>query len=380
MMRVRLVAALCATTTLVAADPAAPAAAEVDALIDQAQAYLLSQAQPNGTFVPGTKFVLGISGIAADALAAQPKGLPASDPRIAKTIAYVDSFRQPDGGVYDPAEGIGNYNTCIALMLWTATGSGDQAGITAAQNYIFKQQNLRDGSPSKGGIGYGSKGPDHEDLSNTSWAISALRESGVPASDPRLQEALRFLERCQDLSSVNKLPWARDSGGAVYSPEESKAAGSWNREEPKPGEEAPKLSPYGSMTYALISSYVVLDLRPEDPRIAAALGWISANWTFDRNPGMVNTEKKPTADQQGLYYYYRVTSKTFEKLKTNTVARTDGSVVDWRRDLFDAIAKRAKTEDGKAWWINEQDRWAEGMPVLTTSYVLRSLKAIRATL
>lgn len=380
MLRASLVAALVATAPLIAAEPTLPAAAEIDALIDQAQNYLLSQAQPNGAFVPGTKFVLGISGLAADALAAQPKGIPASDARIAKTIAFVNSMRQPDGGVYDPAEGIGNYNTCIALMLWTTTGSGDQASITAAQNYIFKQQNVRDGSPSKGGIGYGSKGPDHEDLSNTSWAIAALRGSGVPASDPRMQEALKFLERCQDLSSVNKLPWARDSGGAVYSPEESKAEGSWNREAPKPGEAAPKLAPYGSMTYALISSYVVLDLKPEDPRVAAAMGWIAANWTFDRNPGMTNSEKKPTADQQGLYYYYRVASKTFEKLKTGPITRTDGSTVDWRRDLFDALKKRAKTEDGKTWWVNEQDRWAEGMPVLTTSYVLRSLKALRAAL
>jgi squalene-hopene/tetraprenyl-beta-curcumene cyclase len=195
-----------------------------------------------------------------------------------------------------------------------------------------------------------------------------------------MQEALKFLERCQDLSSVNKLPWARDSGGGVYSPDESKAAGSWNREEPKPGENPPKLFPYGSMTYALVSSYVVLDLKPEDPRVAAALGWIKANWTFDRNPGMVNSEKKPTADQQGLYYYYRLSSKTFEKLHANTLEMKDGSMVDWRRDLFDAVKMRAKIEGDKASWSNDQDRWGESMPVLTTSYVLRSLKAIRAAL
>jgi squalene-hopene/tetraprenyl-beta-curcumene cyclase len=379
MLRASLVATLVATT-LFAADPTPPAAADVDALIDQAQNYLLSQSLPNGAFVPGNKFVLGISGLAAEALVSQPKAIPATDPRIAKTLAMVNGFRQPDGGVYDPAEGIGNYNTSIALLLWTASGTGEQAAITAAQNYLFAQQNTIDGNPSKGGIGYGSKGPGFEDLSNTSWALNALRSSGVPASDPRMQEALKFLERCQDLSSVNKLPWARDSGGGVYSPDESKAAGSWNREEPKPGENPPKLFPYGSMTYALVSSYVVLDLKPEDPRVAAALGWIKANWTFDRNPGMVNSEKKPTADQQGLYYYYRLSSKTFEKLHANTLEMKDGSMVDWRRDLFDAVKMRAKIEGDKASWSNDQDRWGESMPVLTTSYVLRSLKAIRAAL
>ena len=380
MLRATLVATLVATASISAADPVPPTAAEVDALIDKAQKYILAQAQPSGAFSPLPKFVLGVSGIAAEALVAQPKGLPANDPRIIKTLAYVNGFRQPDGGVYDPSEGLGNYCTSIALMLWTATGTGDPAAITGAQNYLFKQQNTDPKNVSRGGMGYGSKGAGFEDLSNTSYAIAALRGSGVPSSDPRMQEALKFLERCQDLSSVNKLPWARDSGGGVYSPDESKADGSWNREEVKPGEKPPKLAPYGSMTYALISSYVVLDLKPDDPRVAAALGWVTANWTFDRNPGMANTEKKPTADQQGLFYYYRVASKTFEKLKTGPIEMRDGRKVDWRRELFDAVSKRAKIEGEFAYWVNEQDRWAEGLPVLTTSYVLRSLKALRSSL
>ena len=375
-----LTVTLFAAATAVAADPLPPTAAEVDTLIDQAQAFLLAQAEPGGKFMKGDKFVLGISGLAAEALTTAPKAIPANDPRIAATLGYIGSFQQPDGGVYDPAEGIGNYNTCIALMLWTATGAGTTEQISKAQNYIFGLQNKDPKNPSLGGMGYGSKGPGWEDLSNTSWAVAALRGSGVPSSDPRMQEALKFLERCQDLSSVNKLPWARDSGGAVYSPDESKAEGSWNRESLKPGEAAPKLAPYASMTYALISSYVVLDLKPEDPRVAAALGWVKAHWTFDRNPGMVNSEKKPTADQQGLYYYYRVASKTFEKVKPGLIELKDGTKVDWRRDLFDAISKRAKIADGKAYWSNEQDRWAEGLPTLTTSYVLRSLKGIRASL
>ena len=380
MLRASLFAAIIATSPLAAADPVPPSAAEVDALIDKAQNYLLSQAQPNGSFMQGQRFILGVTGLAAEALASAPKAIPASDPRLAKAIAFVNGLRQPDGGVYDPTEGLGNYTTSIALMLWTASGTGDTAAITGAQNYIFAFQNKDVKSPSRGGIGYGAKGPDSEDLSNTSWAIAALRGSGVPSSDPRMQEALKFLERCQDLSSVNKLPWARDSGGAVYSPDESMAEGSWNRETPKPGEALPKLEPYGGMTYALISSYIVLDLKPEDPRVAAALGWVKANWTFDRNPGMVNSEKRPTADQQGLFYYYRVASKTFEKLKAGTIERKDGSKVDWRRDMFDAIAKRAKVDGDKASWSNEQARWGEGLPVLTTSYVLRSLKDLRNSL
>jgi squalene-hopene/tetraprenyl-beta-curcumene cyclase len=380
MLRCALVTTLVATVTLNAAEPVPPSAAEVDDLIAKATSYLTSQAQPNGAFMKGNKFVLGITGLTAEALASKPAGLPASDPLIAKALDFVKGYRQPDGGVYDPSEGLGNYNTSIALMLWSATGTGDTASVTAAQNYLFGLQNKDAKSPNSGGIGYGSKGPGFEDLSNTSYAIQALRTSGVPASDERMQQALKFLERCQDLSAVNKLPWAKDSGGAVYSPDESKAAGSWNREEPKPGDPLPKLAPYGSMSYALISSYIVLDLKPEDPRVAAALGWVKANWVFDRNPGMTNTEKEPKKDQQGLFYYYRVMSKTFDAIDATSFELKDGTKVDWRADLFAAIKTRAKIEGGTAYWVNDADRWAEGMPTLVTAYVLKSLKGIRASL
>lgn len=366
---------LLAASTLAAADPAAPGAAEVDALITKASNYILAQTQPNGAFLPGAKFTLGVTGFAAEALAAAPNGLPASDARIAKAIAYVNGFRQPDGGVYDPSEGLGNYNTSIALTLWATTKSGDTAAITAAQKYLFGLQNRKEGSISLGGIGYGSKGPGHEDLSNTSFAIQALRASGVPSSDPNLQLALKYLERCQDLSSVNKLPWAKDSGGAVYSPEESKAAGSWVVDAPKPGEAPPKLEPYGSMTYALISSYVVLDVKADDPRVAAALAWAKANYQFEKNPGM---QKKD--GQEGLFYYFRAAAKTYDLIDAGPFQLKDGRTVDWRADLFAAISKRARIENDQASWINPVDRWAEGVPVLVTSYVLKSLKSIRASL
>lgn len=371
-------ATLVATVSLSAADPVAPTAAEVDALIAKASNFILAQAQPNGALVPGTKYTLGVTGFAAEALAAKPNAVAVTDPKLAKAIAFVSGFRQPDGGVYDPSEPLGNYCTSIALTLWSTTGYADAAAITGAQNYLWGLQNHDDKSIAAGGIGYGSKGPGHEDLSNTSFALQALRSSGVPASDPRMQQALKFLERCQDLSSVNKLPWVKaggGSGGAVYSPEESKAAGSWDRDQPEAGKPIPTLAPYGSMTYALISTYVVLDLKRDDPRVAAALGWVKANYQFDRNPGIVKKD-----GQEGLFYYYRLLAKTYGLLEVSTLQLADGTTVDWRSDLLTALNKRARIDGDKASWTNPADRWAEDSPVLVTGYVLKALKAIRSTL
>lgn len=362
-------AALCAADTT-----PLPSKAAVEALIGAGQRYLLSQAQPNGALVPGRKFILGVTALAAETVALPPLAVSASDPVLAKAVSYTLSFRQPDGGVYDPAEGLGNYCTSLALRLATAVKHGDREAITGMQRYLFGLQNTQAGSIAEGGIGYGSKGPGHEDLSNTAYAVQALAGSGVPASDPHLQAALRFLERCQNLSTVNRLPWVTNDGGAVYAPDESKAAGSWD---PKasPTATAPRLASYGSMTYALVSTYLVLDLAPADPRVQAALGWVKANYRFDVNPGMAAGK-----EQQGLFYYYTTMAKTFDLLDATALTLPDGRAADWRADLFAAIAARAQQADGKAFWINNADRWGEGMPQLVTAYAVGVLKRIHASL
>ena len=49
------------------------------------------------------------------------------------------------------------------------------------------------------------------------------------------------------------------------------------------------------------------------------------------------------------------------------------SLKTWRVDLSTAIAKRQK-DDGH--WVNDNPRWDESNPVLTTSYALLALQAI----
>lgn len=369
---------LASLSLAIAGEAAPPTRAEVDALIDQGQAWLMSQQQPDGALVPGKTFTLGITAMGALALSVQPKGLPADHPALVKALAYIETQRQKDGGVYVADEGLGNYTTSLALQLWAATGRKD-AAVTAAQRFLLGLQNTEAGNPDEGGIGYNDKG--RSDVSNTSYALSALRDSGIPADDARLQAALKFLERCQDLSSVNKQPWVGSAGGpagqggAVYSPAE--ATTSWEKKEPGQTE---KFTSTGTMTYALLSSYLTLQLAPEDPRVAAALAWVKGNYQFAVNPGMA-----PGKDMQGLFHYYALMGRTFAMLKTPTLDLGNGKTVDWRGDLFAAIKAKAQTTklaDGTtgAFWINSAPRWAEGMPHLTTSYMLRGLKAIFGTL
>jgi hypothetical protein len=361
----------------------APAKAEVEALLDQAQAWLFTQQQPDGAFMPGKQFVVGVTAMSVDALAKEPLGIKNDDPRLVKALALMRTHFQPDGGTYAKEEGLGNYGTAFTLMALSSTKSTDKEWIAGGQRFLFGAQNNDPNAVAYGGMGYGSRGQGHEDLSNTTMAITALRASGVPSDDPHLQKALKFLEKCQNLSSHNSLPWVSNDGGAVYSPDESKAGGSWNMKEPSTGGKGPaeeKLASYGSMTYALISSYLSLDLRADDPRVAAALAWTKDNYQFDKNPGMIAGR-----EQDGLFYYYAVMAKTFQTLDVKTMELKNGKTVDWRADLFAAIKQRAipkKLDDGRQalMWMNSSKRWGESLPHLATVYLIRALKSIHQSL
>jgi len=197
----------------------------------------------------------------------------------------------------------------------------------------------------------------------------------MPASDPALQRALAFLARCQDLPSVNHEPWAGQAGtmpgGAVYSPADAQASWATAEDRIQPA----KHTATGALTYQLLSSYLTLDLKPGDPRVEAALAWLAANYRVDGNPGL-----PPGREAQGLFHYYAMMARTFTLLGRPTLALSDGRSVDWRADLVAVLARgaqRTRLADGSEgiFWINRANRWGEGMPILTTTYVLGALKA-----
>lgn len=366
--------------------PARPTTNDVGALIDGGQRWLLAQQQESGAFLPGAQFTLGITALTVRALCSPPLALTADDPRIIKAIAHIRTYQQPDGGFYRQDEGLGGYGTSLTLMAFAAAGINDPQTVRAAQNYLFGIQNRDPQSICVGGIGYGPEGPGQEDLHNTATAIVALRASGVPASDPRLQQALRFVESCQNLSHHARVPggieetprparpWVNGDGGAVYSPTESKAGGDWNPR-PKAGEPQYRLHSYGSMTHALIESYLALDLTADDERVRAALGWIRSNYGFDANPGMPDD----TAGD-GLFYFYTVAAKTFDLTAQMPFALGDGRTADWRADLYHAMNRRAFRTDGMIYWINPSPRWGEAIPHLVTAYSIQALKRLHQNL
>jgi squalene-hopene/tetraprenyl-beta-curcumene cyclase len=310
-------------------------------------------------------------------------GKPADDPAIQKALAFIEKCHQPDGGFY--VDSNVTYNTSIVLSTLALLPREKYKGqIEQAQNFLKSIQSGAAGSakddkgntvdakhPWYGGWGYAGKGARRPDLSNTHFVVEALRDSGVPASDPSIQNALVFVSRLQ-ASEGNDQPWAKGqtNGGMIYSLR-------WNDKLNYYGESfAPNdkdrdgneiLATYGSMTYAGLKSFLYADLKKDDPRVKAVLRWVAGNWTLEENPGM--------GSKQGLFYYYDTFATGLNAYGEDTITDAKGVKHDWRTEYE---AKMAKIQNADGSFANtEKDRWMENVPVLATTYVVLGLQQAR---
>jgi squalene-hopene/tetraprenyl-beta-curcumene cyclase len=290
-----------------------------------------------------------------------------------------------------------NYVTCVvvgALRKWTddapANTQATAAALAKAQKAILRFQNAESGGYQRsdrdyGSIGYG--GSQRGDLSNLHFSLQALRETGLPANDEAFQKAIVFLQRTQNLKSVNdfsgKVPnpdqdgeildaTSGDDGGAAYYPGNS-AAGYIVTPD---GKSIPRS--YGSMTYALLKSYTLAGIPGDDPRVKAAVGWIQNNWTVAENPG-ADPALGEKVKYQGLYYYYMVLAQALAAAGVDTVnvpgEGGKATAIDWRKALREKL-ESLQQKDG-TWRNDKNDRWWEGMSFLCTCYALTALSHCR---
>ena len=346
--------------TALAAD--GPAIAEE--LTAKAASFLKSRQKADGSW--SSEKGPGITGLVVTALLRSKRAMPA-EPAITKGLAYLEGFISPRSGGL-ATEGAfaanSNYATSIALMAFHEANTGGRydAQIKAGQAYLKTLQwdegeNKGQDDPFYGGAGYG--GRSRPDLSNTSFFMEALRDTGLPADDPNLKRALVFVSRCQNLKGEsNDQPWAGkvNDGGFIY----SAAAGGVSMTVP-PTDANGGLRSYGSMTYAGLKSMIYAGLKADDPRVKAASEYIAKHYSLEENPGM---------GQAGLFYYYQTFAKALSLLNKPNFTDAAGQAHDWKAELVAALAKR-QGPDGS--WVNPADRFMEGDPNLVTSYGLLAL-------
>jgi squalene-hopene/tetraprenyl-beta-curcumene cyclase len=336
-----------------------------ETLSARAVAFLKSRQEENGGW--STDRSPGITGLVVTGLLRS--GVTPFDPVVERGLAFVEGTIGNDG---TQAEGPhANYLSAIGIMAMAEAkkkGAGDRydAMIAGGQQALKglqwdESEGKTPEDPYYGGAGYG--GSSRPDLSNTSFMIEALRQTGLPEDDPALQKALLFVSRSQNLDSeFNDQPWSDqvNDGGFIYTP--ARGGESQAGEVPGGG-----LRSYASMTYAGLKSMVYAGLSMDDPRVKAAYEFIRNNYSLDENPGL---------GQQGLFYYYQTFAKALATLGQPTLTDAQGVEHDWRADLVAALAKR----QGKLGeWVNPADRWMEGDPNLVTGYGLLALASARAS-
>ncbi len=304
----------------------------------------------------------GISGLVTFSLL--QSGIPASDPVVEKGLKHLETFIQPDGGIYAPKSYHSNYETAICLLAFNAANVGGKYDdlLKKADKYLRKLQwdeseKTDKSDPKFGGAGYGRTN-DRPDLSNTTFFLDALQATGAKADDPAVQNALVFLSRCQNLESEhNTTAFSSmvNDGGFYYTPAAGGNSQAGNTENGG-------LRSYASMTYAGLKSMVFAGLTPEDKRVKAALEWITRHYSVKENPGL---------GQQGLYYYFQIFAKSFATMNLDYAIDDEGKPHDWRKELAEHLFELQQDNGG---WLNKNDRWYEGDPNLATAYVLMAMK------
>jgi len=334
-----------------------------DRMQKAAVAFLRQSQAPDGSF--SAQAGPGVTGLVASALLSI--GLPEDDPMVRKSIDYLLKTKKDSGGLHAEGSRHANYETCLAMMALSKInndGKFDQV-LAAAQKFVKGEQwdegeGINPKDPAFGGAGYGSK--SRPDLSNTAFFIEALRSTGVAESDPAIQRAVAFVNRCQNLESpANDTPFANklNDGGFYYTPANGgdSMAG---KDEATGG-----LRSYASMTYAGLKSMLYAGVSPEDYRVKAAVKYLSKNYSVTSNPGM---------GPAGLYYYLQTMSKALGVMGRDSFDTQEGARL-WKQDVLEQLSKTQKV-DGS--WTNPEPRWMEGDPNLVTAYALLTLANLNA--
>ena len=334
---------------------------EVAAAIARGVAYLESRQEEDGHFSDAQ--MPALTALPLWALVSGGKGQTEQARRAAR---FVLGTQRPDGGFYVPkpgrgGSGLGNYNTSVCMSALFESGLAPTKAILDARTYIAGSQLTGDDTMA-GGFGYDrASRRRYADLSNTSYALDAMRRTekaedfrpkGERRADLDWEKALRFVQNLQEQSGER-------AGGAAYNSRTAQAGTATNMSG------RVQFRAYGSMSYAAVLSMCHAKLTKGDPRVKSALSYCSKFWTVDENPGM---------GSQGLYYYYDILSRALSVAGVSELVQPDGRTVDWRAEL---AAKLLVLQHPDGSWANDNNRFWENDPVLATSFAVLTLALCR---
>jgi hypothetical protein len=204
-------------------------------------------------------------------------------------------------------------------------------------------------------------------LSSTLFAAGALHLAGVPASDPSMQAARGFVERCQNFAEPSG---PADDGGFFFSPSVPDS----NKAGPIGGAEGRQRS-YGSMTADGVRALLRLGAPPDHPRVLAAGAWLERHFDAERNPGDFAPGRE--IRRASSYYYWAWTAAHAMRDLGKTTVQRGGQEIHWARALAGALLALQRA-DGS--WANPASEMREDDPVVATSFAAAALSVCRIAL
>ena len=352
----------------------------IDAALRNGAKYLLSVQQGDGHWSDGD--MPALTALPVWALSQGGRVLGGNEPggavaaAISNGVRFVLAAQKDDGGFYNARPGrggggLGTYNTSVCVSALYLSRLAPVSSILKARTFLAGSQLTGDDTMA-GGFGYDKFNPNrpgrggrpprrYADLSNTSYALSAmrltasveeLRPSGEKNADVDWGKALAFVENLQKKAGP-------DRGGAAYNERTPQAGTSTNREG------RVHLRAYGSMSYGAVLSMCSANLTKADPRVRLSLEYCTKFWNVDENPGM---------GSQGLYYYYDILARALAAAEVERLVSADGKSIEWKRELSARLVALQKA-DGS--WANDNNRFWEADPVLCTSFAMIALELCR---
>ncbi len=373
---------LCAPLAI-GADISAEHKRKAELTIHRAVEYLTTRQHPNTRGWdddPDTMVIPAITGLVVQGLMLDP-GVDETHPLIIQGTRYILKYVNDDGSIH--AGMLPSYNTSICISALSMVHKPQALDAMLAGQKFIKTLQYSSSNPNNpndpgfespitidhpyfGGVGYGEHG--RPDLSNLSFFIQALHDTGVSTNDVAYQRALVFLSRVQMADEVNEMPYADGSsqGGFIYAtvPDLESVDGIAGQsqagdivETTEEGDELTRLRAYGSMSYAGFKSLVYANIDPDDPRMVSAWNWIENNYTLDENPGL---------DMQGYYYYLCTMSRALDAFGVDEI---NGH--NWREEIIEKLYE-LQYVNGAFKVLNP--RWMENNDVLIAAYALIALQ------
>lgn len=342
-------------------------AKESEAAVNRGLDWLAARQRPDGSWSDPNFPALTALPLWAFALSQHPQ----REAVTRKAAAFLLTCVQPDGGIYKSLPGKGgglsNYNTALCMTALHLLNDPQYTPVVLkARQFVAAGQHFG-GDIYEGGMGYDrATGRTYTDLSDSVIAYEAMRltqsvEDLRPAGEKHVdldwQAAQRFLERVQNKASSGP----ENAGGFGYRPDESKAGTTTNQQG------VIVFRSYGSMTYAGLLSLIYANVNRDDPRVQSAFDWAVKHWSLDENPGM---------QDQGLFYFYNVLTKSLATYGREDIPRKDQPSLFWRQALIEKLLGLQKVDSGTGagYWVNANNRYWENNDVLTTSYTLIALQ------